>query len=84
MRIDPRYTPTSAFDTFPWPDPTDEQRDGIGRLSAELVDLRLEICRERQIGLTTLYNEVDDGAGPTSANFTGGWTGPWPLRTAGR
>jgi hypothetical protein len=32
MRTDPRYTPTSAFDTFPWPDATTEQRQRIADL----------------------------------------------------
>jgi len=27
-----------------------------------MVDLRNTICAEREIGLTRLYNEVDDGA----------------------
>lgn len=57
-----RYTPTSAFETFPWPDPTDEQRTEIGAICKQLFDVRSAICVERQIGLTELYNEVDDGA----------------------
>ena len=28
----------------------------------QLIARRSEICRDRQIGLTKLYNEVDDGA----------------------
>jgi hypothetical protein len=58
-----RYTPTTAFETFPWPDPiTDAQRDAIAELARKIVARRQEICLERQIGLTRLYNEVDDGA----------------------
>lgn len=57
-----RYTPTSAFETFPWPMPSDEQRQEIGRIAKELVERRRAICAERQIGLTDLYNEVDEGA----------------------
>lgn len=54
-----RYTPTSAFETVPWPpEPSNE----VGALAAEMIDRRQAICAERQIGLTTLYNEVDDGA----------------------
>ena len=54
-----RYTPTSAFETFPWPpEPTHE----VGRLARGMVERRQAICADRQIGLTTLYNEVDDGA----------------------
>lgn len=58
-----RYTPTSAFETFPWPPtPTAEQRDEVDRLAAAMIERRQAICAEREIGLTTLYNEVDDGA----------------------
>jgi hypothetical protein len=62
MRVDIRYTPTSAFETFPWPTPTAEQREEIGSLAAQMIEQRQQICAERQIGLTTLYNEVDEGA----------------------
>jgi hypothetical protein len=63
LRVDIRYTPTSAFETFPWPDPiTDTQREEIAELARKIVARRQEICLERQIGLTSLYNEVDDGA----------------------
>ena len=63
LRVDIRYTPTSAFETFPWPYPiTDAQREQIAELARKVVARRQEICLERQIGLTRLYNEVDDGA----------------------
>ncbi len=63
MRVDPRYTPTSAFETFPWPPaPTPEQRDRIAELSRAIIARRQEICAEREIGLTKLYNEVDESA----------------------
>ena len=57
-----RYTPTSAFETFPWPSPTAEQREAVADLARRVVARRQEICRERQIGLTKLYNQVDGGA----------------------
>lgn len=58
-----RYTPKTSFGTFPWPYPvSDDHRQEIGRLSRELVDERGKICREREIGLTRFYNNVDDGA----------------------
>jgi hypothetical protein len=56
------YTPTSAFETFPWPTPTPDQREAIADLARRVVARRQEICLERQIGLTKLYNEIDDGA----------------------
>lgn len=57
-----RYTPTSAFETFPWPEPTDAQRERIAEASRALLTRRSEICLEREIGLTRLYNEIEDGA----------------------
>jgi len=59
LRVDLRYTPTSAFETFPWPTGA---RDEVDDLASRLIARRSEICLERQIGLTKLYNEVDDGA----------------------
>ncbi|MCX6551508.1 MAG: N-6 DNA methylase [Acidobacteria bacterium] len=35
-----RYTPTSCFETFPFPSPTDVQRDAIGAAANELDTLR--------------------------------------------
>ncbi len=61
----PRYTPTTCFETFPFPRPTDAQREAIGTAAAELVRLRdgwldppglsdAELARRT---LTNLYNE---------------------------
>ncbi len=36
----PRYTPTSTFETFPFPRPTDEQREAIAEAARELNRLR--------------------------------------------
>jgi hypothetical protein len=58
----PRYTPSSAFDPFPWPDPGPAIRDRIGELAGEIVSRRQQIATEREIGLTELYNQVDEGA----------------------
>lgn len=57
-----RYTPSSAFETFPWTQPTHARRERIGALTRDLLDLRSTLCREHEIGLTTLHNRVDDGA----------------------
>jgi hypothetical protein len=57
-----RYTPTSAFETFPWPQPNDASRERIAEAARRVLELRSTICLEREIGLTPLYNEVDDGA----------------------
>jgi len=63
LRVDVRYTPTSAFEAFSWPpDPAPEKREAVARVSAETLRRRQAICVERQIGLTQLLNEVEEGA----------------------
>jgi len=57
-----RYTPTTAFGTFPWPhglEPAAVNR--IEELAREIVELRRELCRSGGFGLTQLYNLVDEG-----------------------
>ena len=56
MRGDPRYTPSDVFETFPRPDPTPEL-ETIGRT---LDTERREIMLRRDLGLTKLYNLVND------------------------
>lgn len=63
FKRDLRYTPTSVFETFPWPDPvTPAQREAVAELSRAVVGRRQEICKAENFGLTKLYNLVDDGA----------------------
>jgi hypothetical protein len=63
LKGDLRYTPTSVFMTFPWPDrATAEQRAAVAAACDALLTRRSEICVTQQIGLTTLYNRMDDGA----------------------
>jgi hypothetical protein len=62
LRQDIRYTPSSAFETFPWPQSGADQRRRIGTLASELLALRSTLCHEHGLGLTALYNAVDDGA----------------------
>lgn len=57
-----RYTPTSAFATFPWPQPNDAQREAVAAATRAVYERRSELCQQHQIGLTRLYNRVDDGA----------------------
>jgi hypothetical protein len=54
----PRYT-TASFMSFPWPSGA---RDEIADAASRLVVRRGEICLERGIGLTKLYNQMDEGA----------------------
>ena len=61
LKGDLRYTPTTVFATFPWPAPTDAQHDGIADIAKRLIALRDEMSVDRNIGLTKLYNECDEG-----------------------
>ena len=62
LKGDLRYTPTTAFMTFPWPDPvTREQREAIAAASRVLYARRSELCIEHSMGLTKLYNLMDEG-----------------------
>jgi hypothetical protein len=64
MRIDPTYTPSTVFETFPRPE-ISNVLSGIGRtLDAE----RREIMVRRGLGLTDLYNLVNDPETPDSAD----------------
>nr|WP_106507243.1 DNA methyltransferase [Brachybacterium timonense] len=63
MKSDLRYTPTSTFQTFPFPTaPSSRARDRVAEASRELHERRSALSRERGIGLTALYNLYDDGA----------------------
>lgn len=57
-----RYTPSTVFSTFPWPDPSDDGRREIGAISARLIEERDRLCVQGDVGLTRLYNEADEGA----------------------
>ncbi len=56
-----RYTPTTVFETFPWPEPADAQRSAIAAASAALYGRRSALCLEHTMGLTKLYNLMDEG-----------------------
>jgi restriction-modification enzyme MmeI-like protein len=57
-----RYTPSTAFETFPWPNATDQHHDSIAAYAAAFVDLRAAICSKREVGLNRLYQDLDEGA----------------------
>ena len=56
MRNDPRYTPSDVFETFPRPKPTERLAE-VGRI---LHTDRREMMLRRDLGLTKLYNLVND------------------------
>ena len=59
------YTPTTCFQTFPFPRPTEEQREAIGAAAEELNMLRegwlnppgVSAAELRKLTLTNLYNQ---------------------------
>jgi type II restriction/modification system DNA methylase subunit YeeA len=61
---DPRYTPTTTFETFPFPRPDDAQRDAIGAAAKELDEKRrawldpegADEATLKKRTLTNLYN----------------------------
>jgi N-6 DNA Methylase len=57
-----RYTPTTVFMSFPWPDRSEESEAAVGSAAADLIEHRDRLCAEREAGLTQLYNELDEGA----------------------
>ncbi len=56
MRLDPTYTPQTCFDTLPRPKPTVD----LERLGHTLDEERREMMLRRDLGLTKLYNFVND------------------------
>jgi hypothetical protein len=59
LKADLNYTPTTAVETFPWPS---AERRNVGGVASALFERRADICSSNGIGLTELYNAVDDGA----------------------
>lgn len=57
-----RYTPSSAFETFPWPSVQAVEAGIIEDAGRALLVRRSEICHEAEIGLTELYNRHEEGA----------------------
>lgn len=56
MRNDPRYTPSDVFDTFPFPTKT----EWLDKIAHTLDIERREIMLRRNLGLTSVYNLVND------------------------
>ncbi|MEU1528138.1 Eco57I restriction-modification methylase domain-containing protein [Streptomyces fagopyri] len=56
MRVDPTYTPSAVFETFPRPDVNGHLTEVGKVLNAD----RREIMLHRSLGLTKLYNRVND------------------------
>ena len=58
-----RYTPSTAFETFPWPPmPSPRERDTVAAACRDLLAVRDQLAARDALGLTQLYNAVDEGA----------------------
>lgn len=73
----PRYTPSTCFETFPFPRPTAEQRTEIEKWAKYIVQLRDHLLgQDQKATLTSIYNAVEalrkapDAAHPVSALAT--------------
>lgn len=64
MRNDPRYTPSSVFETFPFP----EGNERLAEAGRVLEHERREIMTRRNLGLTDLYSLVNDRGTSDSAD----------------
>ena len=62
-----RYTPSSCFETFPFPEPTDKQRQAIGAAAKELDDLR------------TAWLNPPEWTRTEILEFPGSEGGPWAM-----
>lgn len=57
---DLRYTPSTCFETFPFPHPTDEQRLEIEKWVKYIVKLREHLlAQEANATLTGIYNQLE-------------------------
>jgi len=57
-----RYTPSTVFTTFPWPYPVSaSQREAVASAASGLLRLRSQLCLQYKVGLTRLYNTMEDG-----------------------
>jgi hypothetical protein len=61
LKGDLRYTPSTAFETFPFPSPIEQQSERIAKASSGIVELRKQACEQLGKGLTKVYNLMDDG-----------------------
>ncbi|MAZ47729.1 MAG: hypothetical protein CME65_04155 [Halobacteriovoraceae bacterium] len=59
MRLDIRYSGTKCFDTFPFPKSNIKEIEALGE---KLDKERINIMKSRKIGMTELYNGLNEGS----------------------
>ncbi|MFH1465088.1 MAG: type IIL restriction-modification enzyme MmeI [Pseudomonadota bacterium] len=60
MKTDLRYTPSTCFETFPFPRPTPAQHAAVSAAGEALYTLRQRLMAEHQQGMTGIWNRVVD------------------------
>ena len=86
LKTDLRYTPSTVFETFPFPPPPHGHADPRQRPRSELADrvatcattfdrLRRAACRKHDLGLTRLHNHLEQALAGAPLDLT-------PLRAA--
>ncbi len=61
MRTDIRYTPSTCFDTFPFPQsPSEQSRKLADKIGEEYNEFRQKVMIELNIGLTKIYNLINN------------------------
>ncbi|MCB9682126.1 MAG: N-6 DNA methylase [Alphaproteobacteria bacterium] len=60
MKTDLRYTPSTCFETFPFPDPSAAERDAMTTTGRALYEARHALMVAEQTGLTGVWNRVTD------------------------
>ncbi len=69
----PRYTPSTSFETFPFPEATEEQHQAISSAAKHLDDVRNHLLNaDSSLTMTKLYNELTvlkDERDPTARAF---------------
>ena len=59
LKKDSRYTNTFVFETFPFPT---QISPSVGKIMEQIETYRKQVCRKQKVGLTEVYNEMNEGA----------------------
>ena len=60
MKADPRYTTTSVWDTFPWPQrPSRKQQEAVAQAAKNLREARTQAMQDHRMSLRDLYRLLE-------------------------
>jgi hypothetical protein len=63
LKGDVRYTNTTCFETFPFPE--NKENEKVSSIMKQIESYRRKVCQENQHGLTELYNQMFEGGHET-------------------